>query len=234
MSFTPPYAGAVTLLFVGSVLALGAAVVVFIAALGAGRRSVAKATVIATALSATLYFGVLLTVAASSEEKVLPAGQTKYFCEIDCHIAYSVSGVRTAKTLGEGSEAATAEGVFYIVTLRSWFDEDTISSRRSKDVPLAPNPREIFVYDAAGRSYPTSLAGQKAIVSSSVPLTHPLKPGESYETTLVFDLPAAVQHPRLLVADWLPLNALIIGHENSFGHKKTFFALVPATHTAQR
>jgi len=233
MFFTPHQAPLVTLFFLGSVFLLGGAGLAFVAALAAGRLRIAKRVFAGAAMYAVVYAGTLLGFSAASKEMVLAAGQTKYFCEIDCHMAYSVSGVTTAKTLGEGERGATAGGQFYVVTLRSWFDEKTISSRRGKEAPLWPNPREVYALDEAGNRYIPSLPGQKAVVSSTVPLTQPLRPGESYETTLVFDLPAGVQHPRLLVADGFPLSALLVGHENSFGHKKAFFALEPVPVTSQ-
>lgn len=227
MVVTPHHAPLVVLFFLFSGGVLGCAGLAFVAALAAGRRPLAMKIFAGAALFAGLYGGALLISSAKSEEHVLSAGQTKYFCEIDCHVAYSVTGVTTAKTLGEGPSAATAGGVFYIVTLRSWFDEETISQRRAKDIPLWPNPRTIHAFDDTGREHMTSLAGQKAVHGSTVPVTHPLMVGESYETTLVFDMPAGTQHPRLLVADWFPLSTFLIGHENSFGHKKAYFALEP-------
>jgi hypothetical protein len=101
-------------------------------------------------------------------------------------------------------------------------------------MPLWPNPRILHVMDEQGRRIATSLAGQKALVGSTVPLTHALKPGESYETQLVFDLLDDARSPRLLVADWFPLDRFLIGHENSFLHKKTYFQLQPQKAAALR
>jgi len=52
-----------------------------------------------------------------------------------------------------------------------------------------------------------------------------LKPGESYVTRLVFDVPSNATSPRLLIteSDWV--TRLLLGHENSFLHSKTFLAL---------
>lgn len=229
MVFTPQHAPLVVLSFLFSGVVLGCAGLAFVAAFAAGRRNLAMRILGGAALFAGVYGGALITFSATSSEQLLSAGQTKYFCEIDCHVAYSVTGVTTAKTLGEGASAATANGLFYVVTLRSWFDEETTSARRPKDMPLWPNPRTIHAFDDSGRRYATSLAGQKAIVGSTVPVTHQLQPGESYETTLVFDLPEGAQRPRLLMADWDPISTFLIGHENSFRHKKTYFALEPST-----
>jgi len=53
----------------------------------------------------------------------------------------------------------------------------------------------------------------------------PLRPGESYVSTLIFDLPPAVQAPVLLIneGDWL--TRFVIGNENSLAHKKTVFQI---------
>jgi hypothetical protein len=99
---------------------------------------------------------------------------------------------------------------------------------------LRPNWRVVRVVDEAGQQYATSLAGQKALVAHNVPLTHELRPGESYDSVLVFDLPEDARNPRLLLADWDPVTMLLIGHENSFLHKKIYFQLESGTVANQR
>jgi hypothetical protein len=228
--FMPHQAGLVVLSFLGTALLLGVLGLAFLWTLAAGKRALALKVLATGAVVAGLYVGTLLGFSWSSEEQTLTAGQQKYFCEIDCHVAYSVADVTTTKTLGEGAVRTTAGGMFHVVTVRTWFDEDTISPRRAKDLPLRPSPRQVYAYDQQGRRYTTSLEGQKALVGSTVPLTHPLRPGESYTTQLVFDLPADAVHPRLLIGDAFPLSALLIGHENSPGHKKVYFAIEPHAH----
>jgi hypothetical protein len=231
--FMPHNAPLVTLTFLCTGLALSVAGVLFVWMLGAGKRVLATKVLLAGALTAGGYAGLLLGFSLTSEEKTLAAGELKYFCEMDCHAAYAVTSVRTAKMLGAGAAQATAEGVFHVVTVRTWFDERTIASQRPKGLPLRLNPRVVRVLDQDGRSYRTSLAGQKAIGSSGVPLGHPLEPGESYETALVFDLPADARGPRLLLADWDPVTMLLIGHENSFLHKKVYFGMESSLSAAQ-
>lgn len=228
MYFTPHYSHFVILVFLGTAAVLGAAALGAVAALAARRLPLFKGIVTIAALLGGLYLGVMLAVSAGSNDQVLAAGQTKYFCEADCHLAYSLTSVTTAKTLGDGASTVTAHGVFYVVSLRSWFDAETTSKSRPADAQLWPNPRLIYAFDDAGQRYATSLAGQKAVIASTVPLTQPLRPGESYETVLVFDLPANTKSPRLLVQDGSPLSPLLIGHENSLGHKKAYFAMTPA------
>jgi hypothetical protein len=83
-----------------------------------------------------LYSGLVPASSLASAEKVLARGEEKYFCEPDRHLAYSALGVRRAKTLG----GATAAGEFYVVTLRTRFDAQTVAPRRD-DRTLRPNPR---------------------------------------------------------------------------------------------
>jgi hypothetical protein len=174
-----------------------------------------------------LYFGVVLVFSFASGERVLARGEEKHFCEIDCHLAYSVVDVRRAKSLGSGSAQVSASGEFLVVTLKTRFDETTISPRRG-DSELYPNPRRVTVYDADGRSYAPSEEGRHALAASgmsSTPIDTPLRPGESYTTELVFDLPAGARDARLLVNESDLPTRFIIGHENSPLHKKTEFKL---------
>ena len=146
-------------------------------------------------------------------------GEEKYFCEVDCHLAYSVVDVRQSKVLGDGASRATARGLFRVVTLRVRFDPETTSSRR---------PRSVRVVAECGATYRPDPAGQRALETQqgvSTPLTAPLRPGESYTTRLVFDLPEKARDPRLLIteSDWI--TRLLVGHENSPLHRKTSFRL---------
>jgi hypothetical protein len=56
-------------------------------------------------------------------------------------------------------------------------------------------------------------------------MTIPLRPGESYSTTLVFDLPTEIKNPTLLIREGELVTHLVIGHENSPLHKKTRFQI---------
>jgi hypothetical protein len=173
------------------------------------------------------YAALLLGSSFVSREKTLQPGEKKYFCEIDCHLAYSVVGASTAKALGRPPQLVAASGTFEIVTVRTWFDETTIASFRGYG-PLTPNPRMTYLVDSARRRYPFSPAGQKAWEDEhgpTIPLSKELRPGESYQTTLVFDLPDGVRNPRLFLGDPFGVENVLIGHENSPLHGKIYFAL---------
>ena len=208
--------------FVGTVLMFGA--------LLTRRWEPARKIFIALVALSCLYGMTVLAAALASSEKILRAGGRKYFCELDCHLAYSMTSVQTAKTLGSGEKQVTATGMFYVVTLRTYFDEETTSANRGNGL-LYPNLRMLRVLDDGGQSYAPSLEGIKALdvpAAKMVPLDQSLRPGDSYETTFVFDLPSDAKNLRLWLTDPLPVNWLLIGHENSYFHKKVYFALETA------
>jgi hypothetical protein len=167
----------------------------------------AQFAVYVLAAGAVVYSVLLFGFSAASHATTLARGQEKYFCEIDCHLAYSIVD---AKTQPDGR---------YVVTLRTRFDETTISPQRPKDAPLMPSPRDVRLVDAAGREYvPVAIEG--------APLLTPVKPGDSYATQLVFDVGKDAIGLRLLLnttPGWP--DHVVIGDENSWLHKKTYFAL---------
>lgn len=230
MEFTPPNAPVVALLFLGTALLMfaGAAAAGWLSL--RGRPGPAKRIVEGLAVVLVLYMGALLAHSFTSRDRFLEPGQLKYICELDCHLAYSVQGVRMEKVLGSGAASATARGRFTIVSVKTWFDPHTISPRRG-DAPLWPNPRTIRLEDAAGHSYPLSRAGQRILDADAdpdQPLAHPLRPGESTTTELVFDLPdSSSGAARLLITEGLPVAALIVSHENSLFHRKIWFRIPP-------
>lgn len=182
-----------------------------------------KLVLLLTAVVAASYLGVMLLFAFTSSEKVLARGQEKHFCEIDCHLAYSIVDVTESRTLGNAPNQATAAGTFRVVTIKTRFDETTINPTRGNAL-LHPNSRVLTVIDENGKKYFPSLEGQQALEranAAGTPITTPLRPGESYTTTFVFDLPADVRAPALLITEGEWITHFVIGHENSPFHKRT-------------
>jgi hypothetical protein len=215
------------LAFLGTAFVLGLAVIIVLHALKTRKRARAKTISLAALTLIGFYLLAVLAFSFVSREKVLALGVEKHFCEIDCHLAYSITNIERAKTIGLPPGEATADGIFYVATMRTRFDETTISSTRG-DGLLWPNSREITVTDAEGNVYGVSVEGQHALDAAQgagTTLDTPLRPGESYATYLVFDLPANVTKPELLIREGDFLTHFIIGHENSFWHKKTKFSL---------
>jgi hypothetical protein len=218
------------LLFLGTALITGVSFLVLF--YGAVRRSSFFARLGAGAVF-TIVMGYLILlggVSFASTEKVLPAGGWKYFCEIDCHTAYSVIGAQTAEALGQEMQQTVAHGKFIIVRMKTWFDERTISSHRGNGL-LTPNPRKVVLVDDTGRRFEPSADGQAAferLGKASTPLTAALRPGESYTTNFVFDVPKDARGTRLLITEDDPETRLVIGHENSIFHKKIYFSVESA------
>lgn len=221
----PEHAPLVVLSFLGTCFLLGLAGILFLYGWIARRPRLALPVLGAALVLGNLYVALLAGAAFLSRERTLKPGEWKYFCEVDCHIAYSVESVRTAKTLGSPEHPVTAGGLFYVVRVNTWFDERTTARRRPRDLALAPGPRLVAVVDGYGNYYaPRQTTGP--------PLAQPLLPGQSYSVEFVFDLPADRPNFRLLVASAAPINWLLIGHESSPFHRKVFFALEPAMGSA--
>ena len=225
----PELAPLVVLAFLGTGFLLFCALVGAAIALAFRKLRIARWIGAGGLLVVGAYAALLFGSSFLSRDRTLKRAEKKYFCEIDCHLAYSVAGASTAKALGRPPQLVAASGTFQIVTVRTWFDETTIASFRGYG-PLTPNPRMAYLVDTAGRRYAFSPTGQKAWEDEhgpTTPLTKELRPGESYETTLVFDLPDGKRNPRLFLGDPLGVENLLIGHENSPMHGKIYFALDP-------
>jgi hypothetical protein len=210
----------------GAIFGLCLTTAVIVGALLMRKRWVAVTMAALACLGGLLYATLLFGLALVSEERVLSPGGEKYFCEIDCHLAYSVVDVQTTRTLGHGPGEAAAKGVFYVVSVRTRFDENTISARRPRNAPLTPNSRRIQLV-ADGEQYPVSQAGQAALAAEGPNplLTTPLLPGEQYVTRIAFDAPPNLANPRVLLTAEGWETRWLIGEENSWFHKKTWLGL---------
>jgi hypothetical protein len=145
-----------------------------------------------------IYAAAFLGVSLTSRERVLELKQEKRFCGfyLDCHLAASVTNVQRVKTLGQMPEQKTAAGIFYIVTVR--IRSDAVGATLSLDHPAA------LVVDARGQQYRRALAAEalfEAAQGRAVPFEQELGPGgDSFTKDLVFDLPADVEEPALLLS----------------------------------
>src|SRR5262249_37863631 len=106
-----------------------------------------------------LYLGSMLAFSLASREKVLARGEEKHFCELDCHLAYSIVNNRQASTIGDAPNQTSAQGQFMVITIRTRFDETTIAPWRGNGL-LYPNSRVLTLIDDQGNRYsPSSTAG---------------------------------------------------------------------------
>jgi hypothetical protein len=193
----------------GVVLALAAAAVAWFAR----KPKFARACLLVVTAGAAVYAGLLFGFSLASRPHVLARTQEKYFCEIDCHLAYSLLDVKTEPAAGV---------THYVVTIRTRFDETTTSATRPKHAPLTPSPRTVvLIDDSRGQQY-------QPVAVQGTPLETPLKPSDSYTTQLAFEVPpsAGSKSLRLLIITtpgWP--DRVVIGDENSVLHHKTYFAL---------
>jgi hypothetical protein len=227
--YVPPLAPLVLLAFLGAGFVLAVSGVGAAVALAAGRVRLARLLGGAALTAASGYCVALVVASLLSRERTLAAGEKKYFCEMDCHLAYSVA-------------MSSREGGRRVVTVRTWFDPTTIASFRG-DGPLTPNPREVYL-ELGGRRQLPSLEATRAWRErhgETTTLADPLRPGESYDTTFVFDAPPggddsrggeASGAARLFLGDPKGIETLLIGHENSPLHRRTLFELPDAAKTA--
>lgn len=195
------------LLFVGAVLAGVVLVALYVVARVTKREPLGRISSRLLIGGAATYLVLLLLGSITSHGRVLAPGEEKHICEVDCHLAYSVASAR--------SESLAGGLARHVVTVKVRFDQETISSRRSRTATLSPNSRYVALVDARGHTYPSSSEGLRRL----------LIPGESYATDLVFDVPADAGDLRLILRNNDLPTPLIIGHENSLFHAKTTFAL---------
>ena len=170
----------------------------------------ARVAAVAMGTGAVVYFGLLTGFSLASRDTALARGQEKYFCEIDCHLAYSIADVKT-------QPEASSQNL--VITLRTRFDESTISSTRPKEATLTPSPREVRLIDQTGRVFAPMSSGGTDLMT-------PLRPGDSFVTQFEFNVPQNATELRLLLnttPGWP--DHFVIGDENSWLHKKTYFAL---------
>jgi hypothetical protein len=215
------------LLFLGTAFLIVCLVLLLIFSFVTKRFSLTKLGASALAIIVALYLSLLFLFSWTSTEKVLARGEEKYFCEIDCHLAYSIMDSQTLKTLSTAPNQLTATGLFRVITIKTRFDEKTIGPTRG-DSLLYPNSRVLIVVDAQGKEYFPDMEAERflrGLNQAGRPFSTPLRPGETYQTTVVFDLPADIQSPTLLIHEGEFPTRFVIGHENSLLHKKTRFQI---------
>ncbi|MGH9762255.1 MAG: hypothetical protein ACREDR_26975 [Blastocatellia bacterium] len=188
--------------------------ILYLAAKKRGRDAARPAKILAALL--VLYFGVLIAISAVTPRKLIPMGEDR--CYDDWCIG--AENLTVARTIGSGANAATAKGIFYIVTLK-------VSSRALRITQRAKDAA-VVVIDEQDRSYFPSAEGQRAydaINGVGPAITNKLGPGDSFTTTVIFDIPLNAAQVGLEVQHGFWPGRLIIGESTSFFHKRTLIAL---------
>ncbi len=110
--------------------------------------------------------------------------------------AFSVLGVRKAKSLGEGAASVWPSGSFYIVTLRI--------ANHAKRVDYKFNRSYALFIDDFGNEHALAPSGQAALdseQSSFQSCSTPLPAGTDCVTEIVFDAPDGLKRPALRISE---------------------------------
>lgn len=172
--------------------AAGAAALLALIAAAKGDKRRLRRAVLTTATIAIGYAVLVAAAAMLAPARVLARGEEKYICELDCHLAYSVVDVRRG-------------GDSLIVRLNVRFDAQTIGSRRARDLPLSPGLRTVRLVGRGGVRYPPISLGD---------LQRTLRPGQSYQTELIFDVGAGASGLILYIADADRSKMVLVGSDN--------------------
>ena len=156
----------------------------------------------------------LLGASLTSRERVLGLDEDKKFCGfyLDCHMQVAVTSVDTVRELG----LRRANGLFYVVTLR--VSSDAVRARLNLIAP------RLVLSDSAGRTY-----DRVPNTTDMDALAREIGPEESFQSTIVFDVPedAADLRLHMSMGFWVDrlVEKFLIGDEDSVLHKRTSFRI---------
>ena len=147
-----------------------------------------KSLTIGILICCGLLFGLLATLAAlNRRDQVAGFNQEIQYDDF----AFSVQGVRTTGSIGD----STAEGVYYVVTLKI--------ANHAKRVDYEFKPDSPVLVAGDGKQYRISFEAQKVLDSVSGagnPCVTPIPPGSSCTKEVVFDVAPHITDPRLRVS----------------------------------
>jgi hypothetical protein len=181
-------------------------------ALAARRRRLAGRLAIGLVAYLGPYALALVGVSLASPQQVLRLHQPRCFDDW----CASVEGLEQRPDIG----GVRSQGTFYLVTLR-------VSSRAKRITQRARDAR-VSLVDGSGRRYDPSPAGERALGAAGgagEPLDSFVAPGGSFTHVAVFDLPADVVRPALVVNHGAFPGLIVIGDPQSFLHKPTIVDL---------
>ncbi len=167
------------------------------------------------------YVILLFVASIFSEEQNLGLNQPKEFCGfyLDCHLHTAVLDVRKTKQIGD----KTANGEFYVVKVK------VFSDAKNPSIALRLLEPKAEVTDKDGKTYIRILEAENELPTAKVPLNQDVKTNDPFEKEIVFDLPTDAKNPRLDISEGYGIDkaieAVLIGDEDSFLHKRNYFNL---------
>jgi len=159
-----------------------------------------------------------------SVERTLSLGEPKEFCGFyfDCHLHTAVVDVRRTKTIGD----KTANGEFYVLKVKVSSD-----ARRAE---LGLHNPQFAVVDADNKKY----GRVEDLTVSGNSFERKVPAGGAFEDEIVFDLPADIKSPRLDISEGNVvariIESVVIGDEDSIGHKRNYFKLDASNQIVQK
>lgn len=164
----------------------------------------------------------------SSEEKVLSLNEPKAFCGfyLDCHLHTEITGVRTAKTIGD----KTARGTFFIAKVKVFSDAKNPNIKMRL---LEPNAE---LKDESGKVFIRNTEVEKLLPTAQLQLNQDIKGRETIEKEIVFDVAEPAKDLKLSITEGYGIDkvveAILINDEDSILHQKTVFKLEPQSQMA--
>ena len=176
------------------------------------KRRPARSVVLAIVITVAAYGIILLAVSLSSRTQPIAMGTDKCF---DDWCATVVSAQALPATNGGGETRLLA------VTLRI--------SNQAQRAAFRPSQPRVFLELPSGDTLVPSVAAQHDFESHAGPqeaLAKRLSAGESFQTVLVFSVPAATREAFVVVLEGPEsVTRFLVGDENSPFHKKIVFAV---------
>jgi len=164
----------------------------------------------------------------ASTEKTLAMNEPKEFCGfyLDCHMHTVVTGLRTAKTIGN----RTANGEFNIVNVK------VFSDAKNPNIAFRLLEPKAEVIDASKNIYVRDTLAESLLPTASVSLAADIRGRETIEKEIVFDVPNDSGDLKLLITEGYGIDkyieAILVDDEDSILHKHTFFKLSEQTRVA--
>ena len=174
----------------------------------------AKRLGLAVGIVWVVYLAIVIGTAAGEPQHILPMNQDRCFDEI----CFSVVDFAVVSQLGPAASPVKAAGKFYVVTVRV--------SSRSRGRAQSENGIRARLWNS-GEYFPVSNRGEQAWEAShgmTSSLTARLNPGESVLSVQVFDVPADVPSPGLVLDHGFTPGFFVIGECPLF-HKPTIVQL---------
>lgn len=129
----------------------------------------------------------------ASEQKPVPVEAKIGDTVVDSDMAFTVLDVKTAKSLGNQFTRRESQGTFYVVTVK-------IANQAKETKTIDSSMFQIK--DSQGRKFDRSIDGQGAVGMSQGKIDiflQQVQPSLSVTGDLVFDLPADISNPKLIV-----------------------------------